>query len=501
MFDIHRLTLTTRQLWALTILLGVFMFINTRQIVPNDFWWHMASGREILRIGQIPIIDVYSYTMTGAPYLSYQMFWLMDIGLYGLYSLGGPELVLFVHSLIITGTYFLVLLLCWQTSRKWGVVTVCLIFAITLGIYTWNVRPQAISFLFGMIFLYAIYAYRLRPNLAWLILFPVVMLVWVNSHGTFVIGIVLIGIWLLDEFWKILTTQRTRIFESLKPLLAPGTALLLTIGAGLLHQLRLGIFTYLWTMLGNPVNQKYITEWAPASIDSPIGLIFILGIFFSAVVFAISPRRPTFFEMTFFLTFALLGFATTRGIIWYGLFIAPILASHLSEITSIFSHKGEKAGIRSESKLLNLSFLGLLVLLSIAILPWFRSVLPINTDRRNLFTQDTPIEAVRYLMQEKPPGYLFNDSVFGSYIIWAAYPEYKVFVDPRVELYNPEIWMDYLWITNALPGWDNKLEEYKVHTLLLDPRNQESLIRAVEESSHWRLAYQDKAALIFVHNH
>lgn len=476
------------------------MFINTRQIVPNDFWWHMANGREILNLGQISTVDVYSYTMPGSPYLSYQMFWLMDIGLYGLFSLGGPELVLFVHSLIITGTYFLVLLLCWQTSRKWGVVTVGLIFAITLGIYTWNVRPQAISFLLGMIFLYAIYAYRMRPNFAWLILFPILMLVWVNSHGTFVIGIVLIGIWLLDEFWKILFAHRTRVFRYLKPLLAPGTALLLTIGAGLSNQLRLGIFTYLGTMLGNPVNQKYITEWAPASFDSPIGLIFILGFFLTAVVFAISPRRPSFFEMTFFLTFALLGFATTRGIIWYGLFIAPILAAHLSEITSVYSRNREKAGIRSESKLFNLCLLGLLVFLSIAMLPWFRSVLPKSIDRGNLFTKDTPIEAVNYLLAEKPAGYLFNDSVFGSYLIWAAYPEYKVFADPRVELYDPEIWMDYLWIINAAPGWDEKLDGYKVQTLLLDPRKQGPLIKAVEESDQWRLAFQDKAALIYLHN-
>jgi hypothetical protein len=85
-------------------------------MVPDDFWWHMANGREILRIGYIPTIDVYSSTMTGALFLSTQMFWLMDISLYGLYSLGNPELVLFVHSLIITGAYFLALLLCRQTS-------------------------------------------------------------------------------------------------------------------------------------------------------------------------------------------------------------------------------------------------------------------------------------------------------------------------------------------------------------------------------------------------
>ena len=83
MLDIHRITLSTRQLWALAILLGVFMYVNARQIVPDDFWWHMASGREILMMGQIPTIDVYSYTMTGTLYLSTQMFWLMDIGLYG----------------------------------------------------------------------------------------------------------------------------------------------------------------------------------------------------------------------------------------------------------------------------------------------------------------------------------------------------------------------------------------------------------------------------------
>ena len=105
MFDIHWLTPSTRQLWALTILLGIFMFINTRQIVPNDFWWHMANGREILNLGQISTVDVYSYTMPGSPYLSYQMFWLMDIGLYGLFSLGGPEPVSYTHLTLPTTPY------------------------------------------------------------------------------------------------------------------------------------------------------------------------------------------------------------------------------------------------------------------------------------------------------------------------------------------------------------------------------------------------------------
>jgi hypothetical protein len=73
----------------------------------------MAVGRDILATGQIPAVDVYSYTMAGQPYLSYQMFWLMDVWLYGWFSLGGSELILFIQSLIITATYLTILVLCW----------------------------------------------------------------------------------------------------------------------------------------------------------------------------------------------------------------------------------------------------------------------------------------------------------------------------------------------------------------------------------------------------
>ncbi len=65
-------------LWGLVVLMGIFIFINTHPIRPNDFWWHITIGREILTTGTIPKVDVYSYTEAGQPYPSYQMFWLMD---------------------------------------------------------------------------------------------------------------------------------------------------------------------------------------------------------------------------------------------------------------------------------------------------------------------------------------------------------------------------------------------------------------------------------------
>ncbi len=61
-------------LWPLTVLLGVFAFLNTHPIRPHDFWWHMAVGREILTTGRIPTVDAFSFTAAGAPYPSYAAF-------------------------------------------------------------------------------------------------------------------------------------------------------------------------------------------------------------------------------------------------------------------------------------------------------------------------------------------------------------------------------------------------------------------------------------------
>ncbi len=117
-----RTRLTTRLLWAAGIMTVIFTYVNMSQITPNDFWWHMAVGRDTILNGQIPAVDFYSYTMAGKPYLSYQMFWLMDLWLYGWYSLGGAEMILFIQSLIITATYLIILLLCWQNSKSGGLL-------------------------------------------------------------------------------------------------------------------------------------------------------------------------------------------------------------------------------------------------------------------------------------------------------------------------------------------------------------------------------------------
>src|SRR5205823_3473832 len=84
-------------------------------IPPNDFWWHMAAGREIVAEHAIPQVDSYSYTQAGTPF--YDQPWLAQVALYALYELGGVQLVLLVSVLAILFAYGLVLRLAliWAT--------------------------------------------------------------------------------------------------------------------------------------------------------------------------------------------------------------------------------------------------------------------------------------------------------------------------------------------------------------------------------------------------
>ena len=486
-------------LWGLVALVGIFVFVNTHPIRPHDFWWHITIGREILTTGTIPAVDIYSYTEAGQPYPSYQMFWLMEIMLYGIYHLGGPALVIFIFSLLIDAAYGVIFWLCRQTSGSWRIGALGVLFAAALGLNDWNVRPQGITFLLASLFLLAIYQYQKQRKWGWLLILPVGMIVWVNSHGTFIIGLALAGIWLGQEIWDTIKSQRKSTETiSLKGLIVPAVALLITIIACLVNPRGLGIIGYIRTLTGNSAVQNLVTEWAPPTFNSLMGVIFYIGLLGCAIVFALSPKRPNFFQLVTFLIFGILGLRTARGSVWFGLVMAPTLFQHISLIIRDIYKKDQPTVKAAGSLYLNIIFTAVVLLMGVISLPWFKAALPLPQAKAGLISTETPIQATQVLLEQKMPGKIFNAESFGSYLIWAAYPPYQVFIDSRIELFSEKVWLDYLNISNANGNWEKSLSEYGVNTLMLSSTEQFGLIEAAKEASGWEQIYQDPAAVIFV---
>ncbi len=164
----------------------------------------------------------------------------------------------------------------------------CLLLAAMVSVPDSNVRPQAIAFPIGVAFLWAIYELRRRPRAGWYAVFPLGMLVWVNSHGSFVMGLLMIGIWLLDEVAQSQASAqsalsqarplpdgvkgvRGRLWRARPAAIALGLALL----ACLANPRGPGIFGYVGTMLGNSVVQGLVPEWAPPSFATMGGAVFL----------------------------------------------------------------------------------------------------------------------------------------------------------------------------------------------------------------------------------
>ncbi len=512
--------LSVADLWPLTVLLGIFAFLNTHPIRPHDFWWHMAVGREILTTRRIPAVDTFSFTAAGRPYPAYAVFWLPEVALYLLYRAGGPAPVVFAHALTVTAAYGLTLLLARRISGSSRVAALATLFATALGIHDWNVRPEAATFSWPPDGSWAIHEYRRRPR-PWL-LAPLPR--WRRPSGRSCRGSFSPG----DpdsrphgSIGELTTLRNSRFGGRPRPLPRPspsgkdgggevrqspdaaggkgvsrwkgaGLAFLGALMACMLNPRGPGVFSYLLGMSVHPVIQGMVPEWAPPTFSTPVGATFLLGLLATAALLALSPIRPTSLELLLFLAFGALGLRTVRGAVWFGLTLSPVWARHLAAV-------GAQWFSRPDRPTLPATLLGmLLAAAALMTLPWFKPYLHLPPPKAGLLSAETPVAATEFLLRERPPGPLFHAMPFGSYLVWATQPDYPVFVDSRIELYPVEVWLDYLTISAAGCGWEERLQRYGVRTLMLSLREQPALVTAIRASPRWRVVYEDEVALLAV---
>jgi len=106
------------------------------------------------------------------------------------------------------------------------------------------------------------------------------------------------------------------------------------------------------------------------------------------------------------------------------------------------------------------------------------------------------VAAAAYL-QANPGGRLFNEMGYGAYLDWALYPTMQVFIDPRIELYDTQLWQDYMAISDARDYNALLVEKYSVTRVLLDRRTQPRLAAALTADSRWEREYADGRAEIY----
>jgi hypothetical protein len=182
----------------------------------------------------------------------------------------------------------------------------------------------------------------------------------------------------------------------------------------------------------------------------------------------------------------------------FAIVAAPVIAHYGSDALEGWRHRLQRP-VRVHPPAAFGSYLLNWALLSLALVAaGIKMSQPLSTELNEKVTADMlPVDAVRFLQTEQPPGPLFNSYNWGGYLIWEL-PDYPVFVDGRTDLYDDEFLTEYLSIFLAQEGWEEGLDRYQINLVLIEPESM--LGRILEEQGHWQLLYDDHQAMVFAHD-
>ncbi len=477
--------------------LSVFLYLSLSGgmglLSDCDTGYHIRAGEFILNTHVIPRQDMFSFISPPLPWTAHE--WLSELIMAIVHRLSGLTGTVIFFSLLIALVYALL----FKTLRT-SKVNILLAILVTLLVVAssqlhWLARPHVFSLLLMVIWYHLLdsYQYRDRSNL---FLLPFIMLLWVNLHGGFVTGFVILGIFILGNLVKAMTVadaEKALYRYKTKTLALTCVFCLL---AALVNPFGYHILLFPFNVVSNKFLMDHVNEFLSPNFHEPLPFKYLF--FLTIVVIAAARERLNFIEMALILFFTNMALYSVRYVTLFALISAPIIIRSSSRILDESSFgvldflKRRAAAITSvdDSSRGHLwPVAGMLAVVIIVI----SGKLEYKFDAKI-----KPVAAVEFLKKEQIPGNMFDNDEFGDYIIYAAWPQYKVFFDGRSDMYGVDLMKEYFKITGFELGWEKILEKYGISWIIYDANSP--LSRFLLKNDGWRLIYSDKVANIFVKN-
>jgi hypothetical protein len=483
---VKRVVLLFQKLFSFPAMLGGLLVAGVFEVRQNlkidpDLWWHLKVGQNILATHHWPLVDPYSFTSAGQPWLAYE--WLGDVLFAAVERIGGLR---GLHALtIILGALIILILYGYAALRsgnsKAGFLSTAVL--LLLAAFNFNLRPQMLGYLFLAFTLISLERFRQgKPALIWLL--PGLFLIWINTHGTWEIGLgTILVYWLfgLKTFhlgdvemsaWK--PAERVRL----------SLVFLLCLAAIPITPYGTRLAAYPFEVASSlPLNLAHIDEWQPMPLNllSPkLFLALVLGTF---VVQIISPFKWRLVDLLLYCGGTAMAFIHARFLLIFVPFFTPVFASMLGRWMP--GYEREK-----DHFVLNAVLMGVMLA---SMIHYFPSRLRIEQDVATHF----PVEAVSYLETHPMSGAMFNSYGFGGYLIYSRGYGHKVFIDGRGELYERSgVFSDYLHVSWTEPGVLSVLRAYRIEACLLN--REEPLVVFLTALPEWKSIYSDKISILLL---
>ncbi len=464
------------------LLIGLtFLFAQT----DPDYWWHARTGQLILATGQLPRTDPFSFTSLGKPWVTHE--WLTEVLFAALADRWG-----YIANVAACGLIgALVALAVHATCRLRGLgpqaATLLTLWAYAIILPLANVRPQLVTILFLAVVALVLTAYHggaRRP--LWLL--PPLFVLWVNLHGGYVIGLVLLGLTVVGEA---LAARLGHPHAPLRPLLL--TALLCGL-ATLVSPLGLAALRYPFTYAGTGnASQRFIAEWQSPDFHNaafyPLAASLLVGL-----LLGVAGRRGCPTELLWAGLFGALALQSIRHAPLYAVVVLPLLGDRLAALAPAWPPFA--ARWRDPLRLALPVGGWLIVVVALLALVGGGASLPLQTGQAPR-ADGYPSGAVAYLRAHPElRGNLFNTYSWGGYLIAELYPARLVSSDGRADVHGDALVTRHRDAERLAPDWRDTLDEWQIGIVLV--ARDSPLAVALRDDPAWQERYSGDVERLFV---
>mgnify|MGYP001346138029 CR=1 FL=1 len=455
-----------------------------------DLFWQLQSGKQMVAQQALLTTDTFSLAAE-SPRIEHC--WLHDLIVYGVYALGGYVALSLWKGALVAGTALLLGL----AARARGAGTVAILSvglpAVLITHGAWVERPQLWSFLLFALFLWLLERFAGGERRVVWLLVPA-MLLWANLHAAAILAAPLLLAYLVGEW------AGGRPFRSETPGVGRGRLLLLVAALVALAGLITPYGPYLVkTLLAAPslgdasgkLTQLYNVDWRSTSFARNPSFYYAMMI--AAGIMLCGWQRIRLTDLLLLGGLALMGLRLERHTPFLLLGMAAILPVYLESWLSACRSHLSSFWAGAVRLLIGVSLVALTLWLA-------RDLYQRNGFfDTGLVAMDLPVEAADYVRENRLPGNLFNSYDWGGYLMWALYPDYRVFWDGRHS--SEELFRQGLRVMWE-PDWEQVLDRFAVNTVVLkalsiDVGGTYPLHENLRSSPGWALVHADAVAMVF----
>ena len=499
---------TVRMVAACVVATSAAYFWGTN-VADEDLWNHLNLGELQLRTLAVTRIEGWSYSAPGHPFYDHE--WGADVLFAWLYRLGGAPALVALKTVVGLVILAAILLAARSLVRPVGerahplLIAVVLVVACAALARGASFRPQ----LFTMAGLAVVWLLLLRADarlwdetrsrVGWeLALVPLVILLWTNLHGGFVIGVALHGAFVVGVLARAIAARAWR--EPVPPrsaLAAVAASGMATLAATLVNPYGAELHWYLATTIDD---HSRITEWMPVPLLSTTHLPFEL-LAVATLVCAVpwvagrSPRSARLdWRLAFIVVTLVAALRHQRHSVLFAIVATPVLIAAAEHVRRRLLARFPRLAPRRP--VFATIAVGALVVMGIQLTAvgerYARSGFAIRYER-----EEFPADAVAFLRQHGVGGNMAAQFEWGAYTLFHMGNAVRVFIDGRYEAaYPPEVIADYFAFFEHQIGWQRVLDAYPTDVVMLEPTA--AVIPFLDARPDLARVYADGTAVVYL---